>query len=99
MVEISQRRGSLVISHKSTSSISTEIPKIQSLPKLAEQFSSLNPDLCLARKNYLEEDKKNKFTKFFTSKSPRDISHLLDSDRRKQSGKIFLPNSLEDMRR
>lgn len=69
----------------------TSLPKIPSDP-------SLNPDLCLNRKDILEEDKKKNFLSLFCSKTPRDISHILDIPL-KSSRKSQLPVGFIDMKK
>ena len=92
-----QKNLSVVFGGKRKPSVYSDSPQIKSLPKLSSDLNSLHPELCLIRKNTLEEDKRRKVGKLFSSRSPRDISHLLDLSERTPRKKAFFPNSLEEM--
>lgn len=85
-------------SKKNLSSSYVDQLRLVSLPKLITESSYINPNVCLNRKDILEEDKKKSLFRVFSKHSPRDISHFMDSQIKK-SKQSALPSNLLDMKK
>jgi hypothetical protein len=60
--------------------------------------SQINPNICLSRKDILEEDRRKSFIRVLSKNSPRDVSHILDSQLKKPKTSA-LPLNLLDMKK
>ena len=92
-----QKHHSSMISGKLIRTLTSESIKPLSLPRL-QSDPSINPEMCLSRRDMIEVDKKKKFLHLFSTKTPRDISHILDSQCKKPSN-ISIPVIISDMKK
>lgn len=96
-MEESQKHHSSMISGKLIRTLTSESIKPLTLPRL-QSDPSINPEMCLSRRDMIEVDKKKKFLHLFSTKTPRDISHILDCQGKKSSN-INIPVIISDMKK